>query len=414
MNKILLNKDNNILLKDDKILEERSAPPIEVVVKGKSFPPSGQLHITTLGTNTIFIDFGDGSEIYSKTFTRDFIVRAPDKIHTYNDSTVKYKVKIWFEKPESITKWYSSLRTYKFPEEISMYKNLTIIDVSRTEYIDNTINLGVLNLDSLSLITANKPKTYTEVPNYILNSNITSLTLGSEFYIENAPNDNLESLGNINNLKRLVFHDGNGVSDIPSSFKDSKISELIFGGGNPVLSITPNINACKQLIRLGFGYGSGSTSIGGKINSWGEGFKGMINLKKLSLGTCHDMPVDEIPYLEDANSLKEFYFKSSTLTTERVDTLVTNLYNQVNLIASKDLGNTIMRQVFIQLDWVNVYVGVSKRPTGVYQEPIGYLQGSNNGTPSTPMEMLYVLVNQYKWTARIPNVTEDGTEILTP
>lgn len=60
---------------------------------------------------------------------------------------------------------------------------------------------------------------------------------------------------------------------------------------------------------------------------------------------------------------------------------------------------------------------VSYRPTGIYQEPTGFEKGISDGNPTSPMEMLYVLVNNYKWTCIIPPETPINTnpgETLKP
>ena len=60
---------------------------------------------------------------------------------------------------------------------------------------------------------------------------------------------------------------------------------------------------------------------------------------------------------------------------------------------------------------------VSFRPTGIYQKPTGFEKGVSDGNPASPMEMLYVLVNNYKWTCIIPPETSINTnpgEILKP
>lgn len=60
---------------------------------------------------------------------------------------------------------------------------------------------------------------------------------------------------------------------------------------------------------------------------------------------------------------------------------------------------------------------VSYRPTGIYQKPTGFEEGVSDGNPTSPMEMLYVLVNNYKWTCIIPPETSIDTnpgETLKP
>src|SRR5690606_23306113 len=41
-------------------------------------------------------------------------------------------------------------------------------------------------------------------------------------------------------------------------------------------------------------------------------------------------------------------------------------------------------------------------PTGTYQQPAGYVQGSSNGTPASQFEKVWVLVNQYDHVWQLP------------
>ena len=49
--------------------------------------------------------------------------------------------------------------------------------------------------------------------------------------------------------------------------------------------------------------------------------------------------------------------------------------------------------------YVNLYSASepqnNTRPSGVEQAPSGFVKGSNNGNPTTPMEKIYVLKNNY-------------------
>ena len=42
------------------------------------------------------------------------------------------------------------------------------------------------------------------------------------------------------------------------------------------------------------------------------------------------------------------------------------------------------------------------RPSGTYQAPSGFVKGVNNGNPTTPMEKIYVMQNNYahSWNIR--------------
>lgn len=58
------------------------------------------------------------------------------------------------------------------------------------------------------------------------------------------------------------------------------------------------------------------------------------------------------------------------------------------------------------------------RPSGTYQAPEGFVKGTSDGTPSSAMEMVYVLVNNYKWTFILApeagNVNTNPGETIKP
>lgn len=49
-----------------------------------------------------------------------------------------------------------------------------------------------------------------------------------------------------------------------------------------------------------------------------------------------------------------------------------------------------------------VYPTENQRPSGTEQAPEGFVKGSSNGSPATPMEKIYVLKNNYaqRWTIK--------------
>lgn len=55
---------------------------------------------------------------------------------------------------------------------------------------------------------------------------------------------------------------------------------------------------------------------------------------------------------------------------------------------------------------------VNHRPSGTYQAPDGFVNGTTDGNPSSPMEMVYVLVNNYNWTFVL--APEAGNVITNP
>src|SRR5690554_103338 len=85
-------------------LSDIQLPYLEFTISGETFPnylttsvPSRYFRFGSSDDNTIFIDFGDGSPVYSESFSGFINYQTP--IHTY--STIgDYTVKLWFEHPQ--------------------------------------------------------------------------------------------------------------------------------------------------------------------------------------------------------------------------------------------------------------------------------------------------------------------------
>lgn len=421
---MLRTSDNRILLTSSgNLLRTYELPKIEVTNRGTVFPDgyssSTTVIFNTTVVNTIYIDFGDGSAIYEREFSGALQLRRDSPIHTYSVSG-DYHVKIWFKFPSKVNRnEFDFCHFYgDFPIAISLY-SLDSLRLNNCYFNDFPINYGAVVMRTLYIGNPSS-STINNIPLWITRSRINRLDYGGgRINLSNQSINNVDKLINIQGLSSLNFLNDCRLSDIPSNIKNiTLLKYLSFSGNTPISSITPNINACKQITHLGFGYISnanfGSPLIAnGQINSWGEGISNMPNLQYLGITGCANVPTDSIIGLNTATSLKTIYARSSYNTIARMDAFLTNLYNSVIAIASMVNANTIMRQVRLEVCWISSN-GPTVRPSGTYQAPTGYIQGSNNGTPSSPMEMLYVLVKQYRWTVLVQNTTNNGIETLTP
>lgn len=414
--------NNRLLISDDgKLIKPYSLPEIEVTNRGTVFPDgyssSTGVNITTSIANTIFIDFGDGSEVYEREFTGLLQIRRSTPIYTYSVSS-DYQVRIWFKFPSKVTSVeFNFVYFYgDFPVALSLY-NLSTLRLNNNYFNDFPVNFGA---SSIRTIEFNNPTggTITNIPLWITRSRINRLNYGgSRINLSNSLTNNVDKLINIQGLTSLNFLNGCMLPDVTSNLKDiSTLSHLSFCGNTPVTSITPNINACKQITHLGFGYISntnfGSTATNGQLNSWGVGLVGMSNLIGFYAGFCANLPTTVPTGLEDCVNIKTLYFLQSFQSLTRVNEAVTNYYNFTIANASMATGNTKFRQINFNI--TRSTGNLTPRPTGTYQAPTGYVQGSSNGTPASQMEMLYVLVKQYRWTCVITNTAGTGNETLTP
>lgn len=115
------------------------------------------------------------------------------------------------------------------------------------------------------------------------------------------------------------------------------------------------------------------------------------------------LPVDDLPdWFYEVREFREFNLsEGATINTqERSDTFVNSFYDKVmswEYITMSQTASDGNRNQFYGVR-VNMYIAsapVGKRPSGVYQAPDGFVKGVSNGNPTTPMEKVYVLTNNY-------------------
>ena len=408
-----------------KILKPFKLPKTNFTIVGKNFPNynnvenynSGVITIKSSVANTIYADFNDGSAVYEMDFVGVLELRTNNPIYTYKSSG-RHIVSIWFKIPTKITSIAISLCTMfgDFPIGLSFYPldDLSLNRLGNIEHFPIDYGASILNRLLIDDVTKDVQK---NIPLWMIKSSINHLLLGGGF--EFGDLNNLDQLINVKNLESLTFRRRNNVVNIPSNYKEIKtLKRLNFGTGNPVRSITQEVNNCKQLEVLAWGYSTNTnisnTSVDGMINSWGYGVTNMPNLIELSLNGCYDLPTTAITGIETAIKLKRIRMRDSYKTQQDLDSIIVSQYSSANNSASKENGNTLLRQVLFEICWIASNSRNVFRPTGVFKAPVGYIKGSSNGIPSTPMEMLYVLSNQYHWTILINNNSLTGIETLTP
>lgn len=129
--------------------------------------------------------------------------------------------------------------------------------------------------------------------------------------------------------------------------------------------------------------------------------KGLENLTTFS-STDNLVPLDELPeYFKEMRSLKNFSLPWGVLNSQtKADTFVESFYKYITeweQTTMSELSPDGLRNQFYKLS-VSLYSSQypsSNRPSGVLQAPSGFIKGSQNGSPTTPMEMIYVLTENY-------------------
>lgn len=189
----------------------------------------------------------------------------------------------------------------------------------------------------------------------------------------------------------------------------SKLRELYISPGVAMPSFDPNTcPAMDEVDRI-----NSSLKIFSHINRWYGSVvswhpymsgKGLENIESLDAShSFSNIDVSNLPdYIYEMRSMNSFYMHFCLSTQSRCDTFISTLYDKVmgfNYLTMSSSASDGERNRFYGL-YLLMYSASSpsdKRPSGVLQAPSGFIKGQSNGSPSTPMEMVYVLMNNYGW-----------------
>lgn len=124
---------------------------------------------------------------------------------------------------------------------------------------------------------------------------------------------------------------------------------------------------------------------------------------------CNSLRMDKLPdYIYEMRAITWFNVNCSTHSQQRSDDFVDSFYKLVtewDQITMTSVANDGKRNQFYGLS-VSMYSSTfpteNQRPSGTEKAPEGFVKGSSNGSPATPMEKIYVLKNNYaqKWTIK--------------
>lgn len=138
-------------------------------------------------------------------------------------------------------------------------------------------------------------------------------------------------------------------------------------------------------------------------NSWKQDLvAGKLNKIQATFCTSNVVPVDNLPdWLYEIREFRTWNLEYRFIDTiGRADTFVNTFYEKVMSWEHMTMSQTAVdgnRNQFykLTLDLYTSAAPTNKRPSGVYQAPEGFVKGVSNGNPTTPMEKVYVLTNNY-------------------
>ncbi|MFC4688642.1 hypothetical protein ACFO4P_17000 [Epilithonimonas pallida] len=425
----MIRLNNDIITDTNKVpLGLYTLPALEFDVRFTAFPPSkraptdqyyGTLIFTNSGNNIIYIDFGDGSSVFTQSFTGNWSwVTSNGPLKTYPNSNSKI-VKIWFEYPWKITSIVSDYMYFygDFIGNIGLYK-LDTLDLGQMNFATlNSFKGGIYTNFKLQA-TGN---TITALPDSISRSRINTLLLGgSTFNFSNGTTNKLENLINIQGLVSFSINGATkSTTTFPSNLKDCSMLRNLDVTGST--TIPDNIGKCAQITSLSLGKQvalvTGGSNGGCNMTSWGYGIGEMSNLVNLySEGIIGSttFPTTQVIGLELNAKLKNLYLGSVFGTVSEVDTFIDNLYNQITTNQTPGTITTVpLRGITLSLrNFGGAYTKYTPRPSGTFQAPTDFVLNSANGTPASPLEKLYVIAKNYKWSITITG-TAGGTTTQT-
>lgn len=137
--------------------------------------------------------------------------------------------------------------------------------------------------------------------------------------------------------------------------------------------------------------------------------RGLEHLTGLIAANSNSLRMDKLPdYIYEMRAITWFNVNVSTHSQKRSDDFVNSFYDLVvgwDQITMTSVAKDGKRNQFYSLSvsmYNAIYPTENQRPSGTEQAPEGFVKGSSNGSPATPMEKIYVLKNNYaqRWTIK--------------
>lgn len=258
-----------------------------------------------------------------------------------------------------------------------------------------------VNLRNISMGSFIHPGVWSNWPEGFLNmKNLRYFGCNSVFDFGDDPDSNWRRFSEWENLTDFNFNWCNIPSYDPAfnSIPAKGINIISDRGNIPVFDEVDKVGDDK--VRVAFMGGGSSWKqdlVGGKLNK--------IQVTYCNSGT---VPVDDLPdWLYEVREFRIWTLNDGRFinTQERADTFVNTFYDKImswSYITMSQTASDGNRNQFykLTLDLYAAVIPTSKRPSGVYQAPDGFVKGVSNGNPKTPMEKVYVLTNNYgqTWT----------------
>lgn len=253
-----------------------------------------------------------------------------------------------------------------------------------------------VNLKNIQMGSFYHPGTWSNWPEGFLNmKDLKYFGCNDVFNFADNPDSNWRRFSEWKDLTEFNFNWCNIPSYDPAFNSIPAVSISIISDRN-------NIPVFDEVDKVGDDK-TGVTFMGGG-SSWKQDLVGG-KLNKIHNTYCSSsvVSVDDLPdYLYEIREFRIWTLRDGRFinTQERADTFVNTFYDKImswSYITMSQTASDGNRNQFykLTLDLYTAVAPTNKRPSGVYQAPEGFVKGVSNGNPTTPMEKVYVLTNNY-------------------
>lgn len=258
------------------------------------------------------------------------------------------------------------------------------------------INKSV-NLRNIQMGAFSHPGVWDNWPEGFLNmKNLRYFGCNSVFNFADNPDSNWRRFSEWENLTIFNFNGCNIPSYDPAfnSIPATDINIISDRNNIPVFDEVDKVGDNKLVVNFMANGSSWKQDLGG----------GKLNRIHETYCTSGTVPVDDLPdWLYEVREFRKWNMADGGKfinTQDRADAFVNTFYDKVmswDYITMSQVASDGNRNQFYKLV-LNLYIAsapTNKRPSGVYQAPEGFVKGVSNGNPTTPMEKVYVLTNNY-------------------
>lgn len=369
---------------------------------------SGRLIIWSKTPNKVTINYGDGVvathdfgfkdynyRLYFADINTVILPGTRVEYHEYADlKTEKRVITMRFQSPDSITLINSSIMDIEgvFPASIDKLTSLERLDLQYTRLITSfpvTIaNSKVTNL----LLTQIGSALSNGIPVEFLNMPLKNFSVAGSTDLKDVNTSNFNKINKLAATLTDLYVSGCKIETLPTEITELTNLTTLYIDSNNYLSTPPEVNELTSLrvLRMAGGYAYNNT-----VTGWGD-FRALVNLTNLYAQIAQYLSATLPAWFGELVKLKHFWVYGNYKTVERADEFVNSFYGIVTATAPISGTNADpFRGMSIEFHNTSQSGFANEKPSGIYQQPVDYVQGVSNGTPASPQEKIWVMVNQY-------------------